>query len=89
MKPNPQKHQLPPFHPLPNEFTADGCTFHLLDRAGNVAVYRNRKHKHVMYEVMVIDDQDNLSSIQAFKSFAEALSKMDTLYAEQSNKAAA
>jgi hypothetical protein len=63
-----------------------GCTFHLLDRAGNAAVCRNRKHKHLMYEVMVIDDQDNLSSIEAFKSFAKALSKMDTLYAEQSNK---
>jgi hypothetical protein len=40
---------------IPDTFTQDGLHFTLLDRNGDVAVYHRQNHKHVMYEIMTVD----------------------------------
>jgi len=77
------KHQLPARYPIPDKFTKGEAEFTLLDRMGNVAVYRRQVGKHVTYATFVAKDDGGLPSVEgsSVRALSAALERLDALYA--------
>ena len=62
---------------IPDAFTQDGLHFTLLERNGDVAVYRRQNQKHVIYEIMTVDGSSVSGTGWMFKSLRKALDMME------------
>jgi hypothetical protein len=77
------KHQLPVRYPIPDNFTQGEAEYSILDRMGNVALYRRRVNKSVSYVVAVGNAEGRVPSVKGspVRALSSALEVMDAAYA--------